>query len=274
MITARTFASLTGPWRRFPQTLAFYAATWAIGAIVLTLLHVWFPPPRASAPPAPPVAAPAPTPAQTRETPIDEISYTLELMAWHQALTVNSLDGYRNYILEFPNSQRASDAMKLIGELQSYDRQLQSAEMELADSDSSVEIITQLLENKDANPQSLENFVAKIGLKYKYPFGYGLFYSDGTKILSYEVAIKNAIRFDPTVSKVTFENTPDGSGIKVCLDLLPMRVNGDIIKNISNVCFGGRAPILHAVRWYDVSIDIEYLAASPRGAAWVIGMRP
>lgn len=274
MMTARTFASLAEPWRRFPQTVMFYAAMWVIGAVALTLLHVWFSPPQTSAPFAPHVGAPTPAPVPTREPPINEISNVLELMAWHQALTVNNLDGYRNYILEFPHSQRTRNAMVLIKQLQSDDRQLQSAEMELADSDSSVSIITQLLENKDSNPQSLEDFVAKIGLKYKYPFGYAMFYSDGTKILSYEASVKGSIRFDPSVSKINFQNRPGGKGIEVCLDVLPIRINGDIFRNINNMCIGGSAPVLHAVRLSDVSIDIEYLAASPRGAAWVIGLTP
>jgi hypothetical protein len=35
---------LIEPWRKFPQTVMFYAAMWVVGAVVLTFLHVWFPP--------------------------------------------------------------------------------------------------------------------------------------------------------------------------------------------------------------------------------------
>lgn len=45
MVTKRALAACAAePWRKFPRTVAFYAAMWVVGAVVLTFLHVCFPP--------------------------------------------------------------------------------------------------------------------------------------------------------------------------------------------------------------------------------------
>ncbi len=231
-MTDRTLTALAEPWRKFPQTVMFYATMWVVGAVVLTFLHVWFPPEKVVAPSTPPIEAP---------TGINPKAIITE-----------------------PSPEIVSKARNAATQ----------EEMQLADADSSVQIVAQLLENKDNNPAALEDFVAEKGFKDKYPLGFALYYSDGKQLLSYGISTESAIRFDSSEIKVTFEKAPDGNGVVVCLNLLPVRINGKMLTNFRDNCFGGFNPILHAVRLGNVSIDIEYLASSPRGAAWIIGMTP
>jgi hypothetical protein len=35
------FIVLAQPWRKFPQTVMFYAVLWFVGGVLLTFLHVW-----------------------------------------------------------------------------------------------------------------------------------------------------------------------------------------------------------------------------------------
>lgn len=260
-----TLNTFREPWRKFPRVLGFYAVVWIVGAAVLTLIHVAFD--KTATPPQLPSIGTNPTPTPTREPAADDISKASESNAWVAVLASNNVDAYNNFMSKFPNSQHAGEARDRITELT-------AVQMRLADADSSVQIIAQLLQNKESNPQSLKEFAAEKGFKNKYPLGYAIFYSDGNQLLSYETSADSAIRFDPSELKVTFEKAPDSKGFMVCLNLLPVRINGEMMTNFRNICFGGAKPIMHAVRLGNVSIDIEYLAASPRGAAWIIGMTP
>ncbi len=265
-MTQSTLSAFGEPWRKFPRILVFYAIVWLVGAAVLTFIHVAFD--KTATPPQLPSIETKPTPTPTREPSADEISKASEFKAWVVALTSNKIDAYNNFMSQFPNSQHAGEARDRI-------RELTAEQTQLADADLSIQIIAQLLENKESNPQSLEDFVAEKGFKNKYPLGYALFYSDGSQLLSYETSsAESAIRFDPSELKVTFKKAPDGKGVMICLNLLPVRINGRMMTNFRDTCFGGANPIIHALRLGNVSIDIEYLAASPRGAAWIIGMTP
>ena len=63
------------------------------------------------------------------------------------------------------------------------------------------------------------------------------------------------IIFDPSVLTIAFNDKV------VCSpDKMPVRINGQIMSNINNICFGGNGSIIHAVRFGDLAaIDIEPL---------------
>ena len=77
------------------------------------------------------------------------------------------------------------------------------------------------------------------------------------------------ISFDPSALAVTIKDKT------VCLNVLPVTINGKMMINMQDTCFGGAGPIVHAVRVDDkVAIDIKSSRESAHGAAWIIGMKP
>jgi hypothetical protein len=125
--------------------------------------------------------------------------------------------------------------------------------------------IVKLLENKDENPQAISTFTEQSGFVKRYPLGFALFYSDGRKILYYGRQTISRITFDPSSLKVT--RVGDG----YCMNILPIRVQGKLLDNIKNMCV---AHFTHVAQIGDVLLDIEPLATSSEGAAWVVGASP
>jgi hypothetical protein len=125
--------------------------------------------------------------------------------------------------------------------------------------------IVKLLENKDEDPKAINTFTEQAGFVQKYPLGFALFYSDGRKILYYGRQTSSGISFDPSSLKVT------RAGDWYCMNILPVRIQGKLLDNIQNACF---AHVTHVAQIGDVLLDIEPLATSSEGAAWVLGMKP
>jgi hypothetical protein len=55
---------------------------------------------------------------------------------------------------------------------------------------------------------------------------------------------------------------------------LPVRIKGKLLDNFRDNCVSHVAPGGHVARVGDVFLDIEPLAISSQGAAWVLGMKP
>jgi hypothetical protein len=123
----------------------------------------------------------------------------------------------------------------------------------------------QLLENKDRDPEAIRAFIDRAGLQQKYPLGFALFYSDGQNILYYGRPTSKGISFDPSSLKVA------RIGDWYCMNILPIRIQGKLLDNIRNACV---ANVTHVAQVGDVLLDIEPLATSSEGAAWVLGMKP
>ena len=118
----------------------------------------------------------------------------------------------------------------------------------LADADNNVQLIAELLEKNKSD--ELDKVLMEFGKKY--PFGFGVFYSDGHKVLSRGRPEYGGISFDTSALEVTIKNNT------VCLNSLPITRNGKLIINAQDICFGGSNPIIHAVRVDNkVAIDIE-----------------
>jgi hypothetical protein len=136
----------------------------------------------------------------------------------------------------------------------------------VADTNENVRLIaiSALLENKDKDPQSIKTFTDKAGLSQKYPLGFALFYADGRRTLYYTSPSRAGISFDPTSLKVS------RIGDWYCMNISPVRIMGKIVK-IQNTCV---AHAKQVIRINDVVLDLEPLAKSSEGAAWVLGMKP
>jgi hypothetical protein len=122
-----------------------------------------------------------------------------------------------------------------------------------------------LLENKDKDPQAIRVFTDHAGFEQKYPLGFALFYSDGRKTLYYGKVSSGGISFDPSTLKVT------RIGEFYCMNILPVRIRGKLLDNFKDNCVSHS---MHVAQIYDVYLDIEPLAISSEGAAWVLGMKP
>jgi hypothetical protein len=125
--------------------------------------------------------------------------------------------------------------------------------------------IVRLLENADKDPYAIKTFTDQSGFDQKYPLGFALFYSDGRKILYYGKPSSAGISFDPSLLKVS------RIGDAYCMNLLPVRIRGKLIDQVSNICV---SHIVHLAQVGDVVLDIEPVATSSEGAAWVLGMKP
>jgi hypothetical protein len=201
-------------------------------------------------------------PAHIENKPEGEPSSEAVSNSWNAVRASHDIDTLNSFVSKFPTSLYAEEARKRINNLE------QAQTMQVADADANIQIVAQLLENKDSKPHALDEFVTSEGLKNKYPLGFAIFFSDGHKVLSSSSSEDSNISFDPSAVKLTFEHNA------ACLDVLPVRINGRLMTNFQNICFGGGGSVIHAVRLGNLAIDIETLGESPHGAAWVIGMRP
>jgi hypothetical protein len=55
------------------------------------------------------------------------------------------------------------------------------------------------------------------------------------------------------------------------MNMLPVRISGKLLDIFRDVCVGH---FMHVAQVGDVVLDIEPLASSSEGAAWVLGMKP
>jgi hypothetical protein len=132
--------------------------------------------------------------------------------------------------------------------------------------------IEKLLENKDTQPQKLAQFFDEERFDQKYPLGYALFYSDGSKTLHYGNPHSEVI-FDPAsihAISITFgEIIISGFAIKALGD-------GEMTINATHLHtkVGTTLPLLKIGKHLEFTVDAESLGGSAAGAAWVIGVRP
>jgi hypothetical protein len=128
--------------------------------------------------------------------------------------------------------------------------------------------VKNLLENREENPQALRSFIDQAGLEKKYPLGFALFYSDSRKTLYYGRSSNSDIIFDPSSLKIS------RIGDAYCMNILPLRIGGKLLDNISNNCFGPQvSQVIRPAIINGIIIEIEPLVSLKEGAAWVVGAR-
>lgn len=129
-----------------------------------------------------------------------------------------------------------------------------------------LELIKDLLERR--NPAELDRYFKSKELEKKYPLGFALFYSDGRKTLYY--GIHSGVSFDLSSLRASgissdkfvmsgFKFTGSGGGTLAMNDVHVLT---------------GAGSIVHLLVSGNVAVDIESLAGSTEGVAWVIGMKP
>lgn len=172
--------------------------------------------------------------------------------AWTDAIAANNVDKLKDFISRFPTSQYAEEAR-----------------LQVADANNKVQLIADVLEKQDSKPELLSQLLVAYGLEKKYPLGFAIFYSDGHKTtMSHGRSEYGGISFEPSTLIVTIKDK------EVCLNVLPVAINGKLMTNIQDICFVGGGPVYHAAALDNkVAIDIEPLGESPHGAAWVVGMK-
>jgi hypothetical protein len=268
------FNEFSQPWRKFPQILGFYAAMWVVGAVVLTAVHVWFPPEKATSRSMPPVEAPKiPVEGPVNVAPVGPIapmamgnpSAQAISKAWDEVRSTDDIVQLTDFATKFPGSPFAELAWKRINEL------VEAGGLKLASLDDNASFVALVLSHQKEASRVLDQLIDDHDLKNKYPLGFAIFYADGSKVLNYGTRGQSGkISFDPSDMKVSFRGDK-----AVCVDQLPVRMDGILVSNFSNVCFGGNGSIIRAVKYANLAeIDIEPVGQSSEGLAWVIGMRP
>jgi hypothetical protein len=252
-MTQATLNDLFRPWRRFPQILGFYALVWVVGAVTLTFIHITFQ--EKVMPPQAPSFDTKPTDDKRSPEAISN--------AWNAVQASNDVNKLNNFISRFPTSQYAEEARKRIDTLE------QAEKMQVADAGASIQLVAQLLENKDTKPALLDEFISSRRFEKKYPLGFGLFYSDGRKTLYHSGKTNNDVQFDPSTIRVL-----QLTATNICFSGFVVKVKG-IPLTMNNVRVGARVgSVFNFMRWQGVSISGESLGVSATGAAWIIGLAP
>ncbi len=246
-------SSLIEPWRKLPRTIALYAVTGAVGAVLLTAAHVAFPDQKNRQHAEPLISQP---PVIIRSDIYgkgnDKISDRgINFPAWHSG-------GGANATIPFePPSGGWSE--KQFSELED--------KMQLADAGNDAQLIAQMIENAPKKPEALTNYLNDNGLENKYPTGLAVFFADGSKVLAYDQKKYGNVTFD--LSNLNVKTGPRGP----CIELLAISQNDKHIVTFSNVCVSGEG-VVHFAKIGSMTIDIVPIAESSRGTAWVVGVKP
>lgn len=249
---------LLEPWRRLPQTIVFYATIGAIGAVLLTALHIALPVAKTPQPDVP-VIAPQPG-GDDRKT--DELRATPEAISrlWEAAKKSNNTQTLQSFIAMFPNSPFVAEASARIAILRRI------ANMQLADAGNGIESVAHLIQNSTTNPQPINRFLATNGLADIYTVALAVFYANGNNVASYIKNTSSNFTFDLTDLRVSM------NAKEVCLNQLNILSNGRSLATFRDVCFAGNS-IIRFAKVGSVEIDIVPISGSPTETAWAIGLR-
>lgn len=128
-----------------------------------------------------------------------------------------------------------------------------------------------LLENRGKNEPTpdLSKFIETKGFEQKYPLGFALFYSDGSKTLHYGIQPNPDISFD-LASIHVLSLTHD----EINMSGFAITVKGSTII-IDKWSIGIDATTAHSLIGINgIDVVAESLGGSTEGAAWIIGVRP
>jgi hypothetical protein len=255
-MTQAYLLELLVPWKQFPRTLLLYASAWLVGAIFLGLLHVNFPPESRTAPPNVNQefkAAP--------ENGVDKTGPDL-ISSWESVRKTEDVAALNKFINRFPNSQFTDAAWDRLSQL------IQGGALKVAGENAGLDIIATVLQHeRDAPPAPLESIVSYYDLAKKYPLGFALFYSDGRRLLYSGNSINSSATFNPASIKVRFLNE-----LELCFTGFVWNGPGSRMI-MDNICVGLQpGNKMNFYRGRDVAVTFESLAASPSGAAFIIGL--
>jgi hypothetical protein len=253
------FDELVEPWRNFPRTVRLYAVASVSGALALTLIHVFLPGKQEV--PLPNVDREQkimPEDSPTGKEKVDVIS------SWEAVKSTNDIVELNHFITRFPSSQFSDAAWDRMDQL------IQRGALKVAGETEGLDILSNALQHdKDkSSSAALRSFINYYGFNEKYPLGFALFYSDGSRVLYSGEKIDPKLSFDPANIKV-LRITP----FQLCFSGFAWNGAGAHLI-MDNDCVsappGSRSELIKAK---DFSVAVESLGVSPRGAAWVIGIR-
>lgn len=128
--------------------------------------------------------------------------------------------------------------------------------------------IKKVLENN--TPAQLKDFFNSKGLIQRYPLGFALFYSNGLKTLRYETDNSGIDLSKMKVVKFEQNQVCIEGGMTVHRPTLTLKENVKLQE-----CFNPNGPGSDLLQLGDdVMLNVEPLAGSAEGAAWVVGLRP
>jgi hypothetical protein len=252
------FDELAEPWRNFPRTIRLYAVASACGALALTLIHVSLSEKQE-----------APRPNTSREQQIMPEDSPKEkekadvISSWEAVKSTNDIVELNHFITKFPETQFSDAAWDRMDQL------IQGGALKVAGEAEGLDILSNVLQHdKDKSSAALRSMIDYYGFDRRYPLGFALFYSDGSRVLYSGEKIDPKLSFDPANIKV-LRITPS----ELCFSGFAWNGPGPhIIMDYD--CVGGRpGSRFEPVRTASVSVAFESLGVSPRGAAWVIGIR-
>jgi hypothetical protein len=203
------------------------------------------------------------TPTPTSPKAIPETTSEAISEAWDAVQASNDIYTLNGFISRFPASQYAEEARKRVVDLE------QSEKMQMADAGVNPQMIAQLLENKDSEPDSLDKFLAAKGFYKEYSLGFAIFYSDGRKTLYHAENTNPDVKFDPATIRV-LNLTPT----KFCLSGFYAIVKRTRLF-MDPTCIGSSpGSILNFMKINGVTIRAESLGGSSASIAWIIGLTP
>lgn len=237
-----------------------YAAAWAVGGVALSLLQARYEATHPE-PTSPSIEMPAGKPAVNPEPMSEQV-----LAEWSAAKYSNDLSILYNFAKKYPETGLAHEAWQQINRL------INAGQLKIASSDQSLEIIADLLkqvqkEKSGVVANALDSVASSYNLESRFPLGFGIFYSDGHKIVSYGHTNKQGIEFDTS----NFDVIPlDNKGI--IIQSLVITRNGKPYFTMKNDVFMGFGPT-PLLRMGNVILEMVPLVVSSHGWAWVIGLR-
>lgn len=251
------FDELVEPWRNFPKTVGLYAIASVSGALALVFVHVLFQGKQQSILPnvdRAPNALPKDIPMEEKETDV--------ISSWEGVRSTNDIVELNRFITKFPGNQFSDAAWDRMDQL------IQGGALKVAGETEGLDILSNVLQHeKDKSSAALRSFISYFGFDKRYPLGFALFYSDGSRVLYSGEKIDPKVSFDPATIKI-LRITPS----YLCFTGFAWNGAGPRI-SMDDDCVGG-APgsLTTAVTTKDLSVSFESLGVSAHGAAWVIGI--
>jgi hypothetical protein len=252
------FDELAEPWRNFPRTIRLYAIASACSALALTLIQVSLSEKQE-----------LPRPNTNRERQIRPADSPKEkdkvdvISSWEAVRSTNDIVELNHFITKFPETQFSDAAWDRMDQL------IQGGALKVAGETEGLDILSNILQHdKDKSSAALRSMIAYYGFDREYPLGFALFYSDGSRVLYSGEKIDTKLSFDPANIKV-LRITPSD----LCFSGFAWNGPGPHII-MDNDCVGARpGSRFELIHTKDVSVAVEALGVSPRGAAWVIGIK-
>jgi hypothetical protein len=127
--------------------------------------------------------------------------------------------------------------------------------------------IEALLQNK--NNADINKFTSAEGLQNRFPLGFGLFYSDGRKILYYVGITSQDVSFDPATIKLLTLTEKE-----LCLSGFSATIKSTRIYMDSSCIVSTAGSSASLMNINGVKVNVESLERSAGSVAWVIGLAP